>query len=129
MEESVFAAHAALEQVHWWFVGRRSVVSAVIDEVMKPSPDKLIVDVGCGTGGTVAHLAGRYRCIGFDSSKIGIAAGKRLYPNVDMRLMDSIHDLRTVSSEADLYLLMDVLEHIEDDKGFLRDVVGTVSLV
>jgi SAM-dependent methyltransferase len=123
MEDQVFAIHARLEQRHWWFRGRRAIVIPIIDRVLR-GQQCAIVDVGCGTGGTVDVLSKRYRCIGIDQSELAISTAHSLYPNAQFRcgvVPRDIHDLR---DDAGIYLLMDVLEHIEDDKTFLQSIVA-----
>lgn len=38
-----------LEDHHWWFVGMRKVVAALLDGAV-PSPSRRFLDAGCGTG-------------------------------------------------------------------------------
>jgi 2-polyprenyl-3-methyl-5-hydroxy-6-metoxy-1,4-benzoquinol methylase len=133
MKEQVFDIHARLEQQHWWFRGRRAIIIPIIERVL-PKERRAIVDVGCGTGGTVAVLSKRHRCIGIDQSELAINTAHTLYPDAQFRcgvVPRDIHDLR---EEAGIYLLMDVLEHIEEDRAFLERIVffanpGSIFLI
>jgi SAM-dependent methyltransferase len=124
MEDAVFNLHAELEDRHWWFEGRRRIVERIIARLMAPSPNDRIVDVGCGTGGTVAALGRRWSCLGLDGSALAIDFAKAKYPGQEFRLGRMPDDLRDLASGTALYLLMDVLEHIPDDRAFLADLVG-----
>ncbi len=124
MKHEVFDLHDELEERHWWFVGRRQVVDPLIDRVMAGRERDWILDLGCGTGGMVHALAGRYRCLGIDSSRVAISKAEAAYPEARFRLGSVPDDLRDVAPDTALYLIMDVLEHIEDDRSFLADVVA-----
>lgn len=123
MKEQVFDIHARLEQRHWWFRGRRAIVTPLIERVLKERPCA-IVDVGCGTGGTVEALSKHYQCIGIDSSELAISTAHALYPDAQFRRGVVPRDIHDLQADAGLYLLMDVLEHIEDDKAFLASIVS-----
>src|SRR6185437_10984047 len=91
-------------------------------------------DVGCGTGGTVHALSERYRCIGIDSSELGIETARRLYPRSEFRCGVVPRDIQDLQRDAGLYLIMDVLEHVEHDEDFLASLIafsrpGSVFLI
>ena len=79
MQHDQFQLHAQIEDRHWWFVGRRKIIRRLVAEVVRPSTEAIVVDVGCGTGGNLAALAGRYRCIGIDTSDEAIRLARTLY--------------------------------------------------
>ncbi|MDQ3665960.1 MAG: class I SAM-dependent methyltransferase [Acidobacteriota bacterium] len=69
MQEEDFAYLYALEESFWWFAGMREITSVLLDSELPPSQDRLILDVGCGTGGMLlwlARFAGRGRVVGID---------------------------------------------------------------
>lgn len=127
MEDAAFSVHADVENRHWWFLARRRILFPLIDRLMAETPGDLIVDVGCGTGGTVSALKGRYPCLGIDASALAIETARRLYPGCEFRQGIMPDDLADVRSRTGLYLLMDVLEHIEDDRGFLEKLMTIVE--
>ena len=49
MDASIYALHYELEDVHWWFVARRTIVMDVIGGYASEGQNE-ILDVGCGTG-------------------------------------------------------------------------------
>ena len=56
MEREVFDRMAAIDAEHWWFVGRRRIVGALLDRFRaKPGP-MAILEVGAGTGSNIALL-------------------------------------------------------------------------
>ncbi|MBF0268010.1 MAG: class I SAM-dependent methyltransferase [Alphaproteobacteria bacterium] len=122
MEEQVYAYHNEEEGRHWWFVSRRRVLTPLIDFCMRQHRDDLIVDVGCGTGGTVSDLSPRFACIGIDHSQQAIAMARGKYPHCRFVCGPLESELPALAPNVALYTLMDVLEHIEDDRGFLNQI-------
>ena len=66
MDLPQFQIHSEIEQEHWWFLARRTVMKSLLSRVCPPSKDRLLVDVGCGTGGNSAFFKDDYTCIGID---------------------------------------------------------------
>jgi SAM-dependent methyltransferase len=115
MQSDLLELHGELEESHWWFVGRRRIMRALIRRVLPPSRSETIVDVGCGTGANVASMADEYSCIGVDTSGLAIAMAKERYPGVQFRHGHAPEVLGDEARTAAMFLSMDVLEHIEDD--------------
>jgi SAM-dependent methyltransferase len=114
MDLPQFAVHAALEERHWWFQGRLAILRALLHRLLPPDGTKLLIDVGCGTGGVSAALAEEYRCIGIDPVTPAIESARTRFPSVDFRVGTAPADVPEMA-EADGVLLMDVLEHLADD--------------
>jgi len=59
------------EEAQWWYVGQRAIAHAVLEpalaghEIPRSIPLR-ILDVGCGTGGNLVHLARLGRAMGVD---------------------------------------------------------------
>ena len=115
MKSSHFELHADMELEHWWFRARRKIMKELIHKVIAPSREATIVDVGCGTGGNIASLSSEYYCVGIDPSYDGISLAKRRFTNVHFIHGNAPVDLGEIAINADLCLLMDVLEHVRDD--------------
>jgi SAM-dependent methyltransferase len=115
MQSAQFQLHAEIEQRHWWFVGRRRILCRLIKEVLGPAGAATIVDVGCGTGANTAALAHDYRCVGIDTSAEAIELARARFPQVQFLTGMAPANLGPLAGEAQLFLLMDVLEHVEDD--------------
>jgi SAM-dependent methyltransferase len=111
----LFDLHADIEERHWWFTGRREIMRALVERVLPRARTSLVVDVGCGTGSNIASLSDGYRCVGVDTSEAAIALAKARFPAVDFRLGLAPAILGDDAGRADLFMMMDVLEHIEDD--------------
>lgn len=127
MQSAQFALHAQIEQSHWWFVARRAIMRGLIGEVLPPDPKTLIVDVGCGAGANLAALADDYRCLGIDASVEAVDLARRRFPQVRFITGLAPDDLEEAASQARLFLLMDVLEHVADDFELLSRLLAAAS--
>lgn len=117
MERAVYDRMAEIDRDHWWFVGRRRIIRALIQR-FAPKKDRLaILEVGCGTGSNIALLQefGTVDAIepddharAFSEQRTGIAIKSGYLPNVPLD-----------DGRYDLIVLLDVLEHIPDDHGAL----------
>lgn len=110
-----------LEERHWWFVGRRRIVSALIDRYA--ARPRRILDAGCGTGYTASQLAARGEVHAFDSAPEAVKyAGARGISARQGELTAIPYD----DGLFDLVTALDVLEHVDDDRvalGELRRVL------
>ncbi len=135
MQHEQFQLHADIEDRHGWFVGRRRILCRLVGEVLAPSREAIIVDVGCGTGGNIAALAGQYRCVGIDTSEEAIRLARVLYgrqecppqPAAKFLTGRAPEGLGELAKLARLFLLTDVLEHIEDDRATFAELVSAAS--
>src|SRR5450631_4625860 len=113
MDEAQYDLHAEIEERHWWFAGRRTIVKRLLEKIVPPRPDALVIDVGCGTGANVAALAQSYRCLGLDESSQAIAHARARFPNVEYVCEAGVGARADRFASASAVLLMDVLEHVE----------------
>jgi trans-aconitate methyltransferase len=127
MQNEQFELHATIEQRHWWFVARRRILCRLIAEVLPPSRETTIVDVGCGTGANIAALADRYRCLGIDTSAEAIALSRGRFPEVQFLTGAAPKDLGDEAFHARLFLLSDVLEHVADDFAMFSELMAAAS--
>jgi SAM-dependent methyltransferase len=124
MRAEQFDLHADIEDRHWWFVGRRRIMSRLLREVVPPAPDATVVDIGCGAGANLAELAREYRCVGVDPSRHAIELARRRFPGVGFVHGLAPQDVSAQIASARAVLLMDVLEHVKDDRELLAGVVA-----
>jgi SAM-dependent methyltransferase len=121
MEASTYAAEAALEARHWWFVGRRRFFTRLIAELGLP-PDAAILDAGTGTGANLRLLraAGFTNVTGLDFSPEAIrhCAEKGL----GTVQQGDLCALPFGDDRFDLVLATDVLEHLDDDAAALAEI-------
>ncbi len=126
MKSEQFQVHVAVEDHHWWFVGRRKILLDIASALLSPSAERLVIDVGCGTGANAAAFARNYRCVGIDISQEAIDAAKQRFPAVEFICGAAPDALGELAGQADLVVVSDVIEHIADEIGFVSDLVAAM---
>ena len=126
MERSVYDRMNVLEAEHWWFTGRRKVLSALIRRTLKVQSNTAILEAGCGSGGNLSML----QCVGtvdafeFDDVALRSAADKSGLEVLFGALPDQIP---FGEKHYDLIGLFDVLEHVEADESSLAALAARLS--
>ncbi len=125
MLEATYAVEAAIEETHWWFVGRRRLFAREL-EAAGIRLDARILDVGTGAGSNLRMLRDlRFSAVeGLDLSEEAIrwCAGKGLGP---VRC-GSICDMPFEDGRFDAVLATDIIEHVEDDKRALTELARVI---
>jgi SAM-dependent methyltransferase len=119
MDPALSEQHLRLEDTHWWFLGRRRLVLAELARHAGPRAGR-ILDVGCGTGGMLPHLAQFGDALGLDSADEAEAACKQ-------RCVPFVHGwgsrLPFIDGAFDVVTALDVIEHVPDDAAILRELL------
>lgn len=125
MEERLYDEYARIQGYHWWFRGRRAIVGAVIgSELGSMTPGARILDVGCGTGTNLALLRRFGEVQGVESELAAVEFCRRNgEPDVEHHLGS---DLPFPDTSFDLVTLLDVIEHVEDDRVLLEEALRTL---
>ena len=107
-----------LKEDHFWFSHRRTAILEAVRKCLPEGRDARVLDFGCGDGEILAPLSLRFLAVGIDR-RVG-----------DLLLARRRGARRLVAGEGgsdiplrrrfDLVGLFDVVEHVEDDAGFLR---------
>ncbi len=119
----------ALEDGHWWFLGRRSAITAHVTRALARAGQGFVLDVGCGTGANVAWLAQRTdptRVVGLELDSYALALARGRDPKVHLVRADATH-VPIVSGAASVVLCCDVLEHVEDDAAACRELARVLG--
>ena len=113
---------------HPWERARLALATRLIASYVPLRPGDVVLDVGCGDSFVVESLAKQYPDVSFyavDSAftpeLIAMFEQRLTVPNVS--LFSSL-DAVPSNSVVSLVLLMDVLEHVDDDHALLRDVTA-----
>jgi SAM-dependent methyltransferase len=119
VDRLLYDEHASLERDHWWFVGRRAIVRAVLARHLPQVAERRILDVGCGTGGMLPLLSDFGRVRGLEAEPLAVEHCHAAYGEFDVQRGEIPADVPTDGS-LDVVTAFDVIEHIEDDLGALR---------
>ncbi|MGE0542227.1 MAG: class I SAM-dependent methyltransferase [Dehalococcoidia bacterium] len=115
MDSELYDRFFDTEDRHWWFVGRRRLVTELMERV---GVHGRILDLGCGTGGVLQHLGTFGDAIGLDPApEAAKYCGRRQLPMV----IGSGMELPFADASFDAVLALDVIEHVPDDVALLRE--------
>ena len=114
MERVIYDRMAELDELHWWYCGRRRILATLIERTVQPPPRSRILEVGCGTGHNIAMLQrfGTVDAIEIDPAARAVAE-LRLQRRVSSAPLPELSGIERAS--YDLVAALDVVEHIEDD--------------
>ncbi len=121
MDRIIYDRMADHDSTHWWYRARRTVLASIIRRRITLPPLARILEIGCGTGHNLAMLSqfGTVDAIEIDdhsrtiaSQRLGRAVGASPLPALD----------GVAGQSYDMIAILDVLEHVEDDRAALRAI-------
>jgi SAM-dependent methyltransferase len=120
MSPELYREMARAQHVHWWHRARREILDRVIARLGLPAGARLL-EIGAGTGANLAMLGRHGELCAMESDDFARqhacgASGVAVLPG---RLPDAVP---FADHSFDLVCLLDVLEHIDDDRAALRRV-------
>jgi len=108
-----------LEDTYWWFVGRRHLVRDLVAR-RAPEQPRLILDAGCGTGGTLSHLRGMGELWGCDVAPEALQeCRERGFENLNAC---PVQTLDFPDDRFDVVVSCDVIEHVAEDDEAMREM-------
>jgi SAM-dependent methyltransferase len=127
MKQQFAKEYAHLEEWHWWFRGRQRILESVLSRELKAGGAGSIASVGCGPAEGLRWLE---QFIGPKGKVIGIDVERLHARRVAPRIEYVIGRLEAAPFSAgafDAVLALDVLEHLDDDAGGLREAARMVK--
>ena len=108
-----------IESSHWWFVARRQAVHDLVVKAQLP-PEARILEIGCSGGLLMEQFRreGFTRVEGIDISQDGIDLCRQ--KKLSAQVMDA-QKLDFPDASFDFVTASDVLEHLADEGGALRE--------
>ena len=125
MDPHIYQQMRSLEERHWWFAGRRKIVGEILTSLDLPEHAR-ILDAGCGTGGNLQFLSqfGDTTGVELDDGAAALARERGTWPVLKGSLPDG---MPFAEQQFDLIVLLDVLEHIDDDGASLRALAALLA--
>ncbi|MEA3017728.1 MAG: hypothetical protein QOI38_2450 [Sphingomonadales bacterium] len=121
MERIVYDRMAEIDGRHWWYRARREILAKLIATRVRPPAGARILEIGCGTGHNLDMLGrfGTVDAVEMDDAARAVASERLGRP----AKMATLPELQGVARDAyDLVALLDVLEHVEDDRASLVSI-------
>lgn len=116
MKPDAIAGMVGVEDIHWWHVAKRALVS----DLLPRHSLRRILDVGCGGGALMQLLSSRAIVYGLDSSPISLRSAKdRGFTTL------SAADATALPFSDDVFdavMALDVIEHLESPHAVLREM-------
>ena len=119
MEATFYQTVYEIEKVHWWCVARQRIVEDVIQRRLRLPPGARVLDVGCGSGAVLEALSERFEAYGTDTSPLAIDLSRRR--GLTNAFCCTLATFPLAALRFDLTTMLDVIEHVDDDLGVLRE--------
>jgi 2-polyprenyl-3-methyl-5-hydroxy-6-metoxy-1,4-benzoquinol methylase len=127
MDKALYEEMYRLEKKHWWFAAKRQIVFSILGKFfpVNGNGDNLnysVCDLGCGCGITLSELKEiGYNVLGVDSNQLALNYCKARGVKADYGELENRLELD--SNSIDAVLLLDVLEHIDDESKALKEAL------
>jgi len=107
------------EDRHWWYRGRRTVIERVVEALGLPAHAR-ILDAGCGSGRNMVELAGHGAVTGVELSDASVTLARAR--GCGEVVAGSVLEMPFADDSFDMAVSLDVIEHLDDDHGALREL-------
>jgi SAM-dependent methyltransferase len=124
MEEPLYQQFYEIENDHWWFAARRKILIAYLRHRIDTSPRMKLLDVGCGTGAILAEASQYFDAYGLDASPQAVEFCQRR--GLSKLFVGNLDDYPG-GERFDIITLLDVIEHIDDDLGVLKQAYARLN--
>lgn len=119
MRQDEYARMAEQESTYWWHLGRLRIIDTYLRKAIKHKKNCKILNVGCGTGGTITMLESFGQTDNVDISGEAIRYMKQL----GYKRLTKVDDIALPfkAKSYDIVSAFDVLEHIEKHVEALKE--------
>lgn len=121
MDRAYYDEYYFLERNHWWFIVRSKIIDDLFHRLFEPNKTYSILNIGVATGASndVLEKFGEVTSIEYDIDCAFFTfrdSGKPI-------LIASIEDLPFKMEEFDIVCAFDVIEHVENDKKSVFEMI------
>lgn len=124
MQAEQIADMYALEASHWWFWGKRMLMRRLLGDRLS-RPNLRILDIGCGAGANALELSAYGQVTASDRSLDALAFVRSR--GVASVVAAEAPKLPFRDGAFDLVTAYDVIEHVEDDYGFVAELTRVLA--
>lgn len=115
MEQAVYRRMADVQDLHWWYEGRRAILSSLIKTLNLPK-DITILEAGCGPGANLRMLSSFGNVYAFDIDDFAVHHARETSGVTPDRIQHGLLPAPIpYTTHFDLIGAFDVIEHVEQD--------------
>jgi len=118
VESSLYDEYVRIEDSHWWFRGRQTIIATVLRPYL--NPPARIIDIGSG-GGAVAQALLAFGSVTACDIDVRCAASVARRPGMTFAY-GTAEAVPFPAASFDLVTAFDVIEHLDDDVKALREM-------
>lgn len=124
MDPSEYSKLNEIEREHWFYRGKRDIVRFWLDRYYQLKSDDLLIDAGMGTGAFLEEMSAQCRVLGIDDHDESLELARPRIEAVGGSVWKTTLDhVDLPDGSATVITLLDVLEHLDDDAGALREMI------
>ncbi|HUQ93275.1 MAG TPA: class I SAM-dependent methyltransferase [Bryobacteraceae bacterium] len=125
MEPQEYQTLFQLEETYWWYVARRRLVRDMLEDACGHRKDRLLLDIGCGTGANATVLSQFGTVLLLDASQAALnCCQARGLKNV---MASNGEHIGLRSESLDVVTALDVLEHVDRDVDSMREILRVLK--
>ena len=117
MEKGVFERISVSNNTHWWFKSRRDIFENLLKKIDLNEPE--ILDYGSGVGANLSILKK------FSKNVDAYEPNSEMHKLIKEKY--KVNVINKIEKKYDLIFLTDVIEHIEDDKAQMKNIVDLLK--
>lgn len=121
MERVLYHIFNQVEASHWWFVAYRRIIDSVIGRLRLPAQAR-ILDAGCGNGANFPMLSRHGEVYASEKDAQALLSACSRKKSVVVVTQEALPQCSFRDGFFDLIVLLEVLEHVEDDRAALRNL-------